>query len=553
MAQVLRDSVVGYPEALAIFDKPIQNVGVRKYRCIDYYPVNDFTTQGVIQFSVPGNGNGYLDLSKTILNIRCKIVRRDGSDIPDYSQLLFNHNGKNTPPGKAFDDAAGTVRPGGGEKAAHSPGPQPGQSPAPDGDNGVTPNPPEKHNQNDPPEGTRGRRDHQRNLQKAPENGLIQNDANNAGNGSNSVSDDREQQITTGMVGVANNFLNTMFGRIDASLQNKLLTESDNSYPYQSYFKALFYTNQEVKNSSLQTQLYYNDDLHTQEDMSWAFSENKGYFTRSRFFDGSREVDLCGQLYCDIFEITKFIPNGVSLNVVLYPNLPEFCLLSSDVNPPPDYKVIVTKASLTVCNVEVSPEIIAAHSEIMQTEPATYTYSKSEIKKFTLTRGMYSAELNDPFNGRVPVEVIIGLVSGKASHGDYGSNPFTFLNKKVNFVQITVDGQDMSGAALETKFGPTPQESLYIRAYKSLNGVDGSENGNPINRLDYHHGNCFYRFVSDHTETDYREEVTPLKRTGNVRVCIRFDEMLDETTTVILFAKFAAGIKIDKNRAVFEM
>ena len=81
MAQVLTDSVIGYPQSLAIFSKAVQNVGIRKYRTIEYYPVNDFTTQGVIQFMINGNGASYIDLSRTLLNIKCKIVRRDGSNI----------------------------------------------------------------------------------------------------------------------------------------------------------------------------------------------------------------------------------------------------------------------------------------------------------------------------------------------------------------------------------------------------------------------------------------------------------------------------------------
>ena len=85
MAQVLSDSIIGYPESLAIFSKPVQNIGVKKYRCINYYPVNDFTTQGVVQFHVSGNGSSYIDLSKTLLNIRCRIVKRDGTSIKETS------------------------------------------------------------------------------------------------------------------------------------------------------------------------------------------------------------------------------------------------------------------------------------------------------------------------------------------------------------------------------------------------------------------------------------------------------------------------------------
>jgi hypothetical protein len=53
MARVMADATVGYPERLAIFDKPVQVIGIRDTDYIEYYPINDFSTQGVIQFQIP--------------------------------------------------------------------------------------------------------------------------------------------------------------------------------------------------------------------------------------------------------------------------------------------------------------------------------------------------------------------------------------------------------------------------------------------------------------------------------------------------------------------
>ena len=81
MAETINDVQTAYPEELSIFEKPIRNLGVKQARCITYYPVNDFSSQGVLQFRVPNNGRTYLDLRKTRLNVTCKIVRKDGSNL----------------------------------------------------------------------------------------------------------------------------------------------------------------------------------------------------------------------------------------------------------------------------------------------------------------------------------------------------------------------------------------------------------------------------------------------------------------------------------------
>ena len=447
MGQVLKDSLVGYPEELAIFDKPIQNVGIKKYQCIDYYPVNDFTTQGIIQFHVPGNGAGYLDLSRTTLSIRCKIVKRDGTDV-------------NVP---------------------------------------------------------------------------------------------ADENVTNGLVSTANNFFSSIFGRVDAALQNKVLTDSDNSYAYQAYFKALLYSSKEMKEGTLQLQLYYPDTAGHMTDANWVKTKNEGLKTRGRFFQGSKEVDMTGRLYCDIFEITRLIPNGVPLSVTLYPAVPQFCLMSVDADPDPDYKVVITRACLNVCTVEVSPEIIMAHAEVMQKTPAIYPYTKTEIKKFTAAKGVYSVEINDPYQGRVPSEIMICVLPDPASHGSYKHNPFDFSHNGVNFVQVTTDGRDMSHGPIEAKYAASAEDGIYANAYKSLMGVDGFSNDIPISRTDFPNGYCIYRFVNDFDSAKMDDDIIPLKHTGNVRLSLKFDRQLAQPMTVLTFAKFPAGFKIDKNRAVYEM
>ena len=91
--EIIGDSYVGYSEELAIFQKPIQNVGVKRSHLATFYPVNDYSNQGILQFSVTNNSSCYLDLRQTQLNITCKLVRHDGGTI---TPPTINIRGKNT-------------------------------------------------------------------------------------------------------------------------------------------------------------------------------------------------------------------------------------------------------------------------------------------------------------------------------------------------------------------------------------------------------------------------------------------------------------------------
>lgn len=512
MAQVLSDSIIGYPEALALFSKPIQNIGVKKNRYINHYPINDFTTQGVIQFHISGNGSSYIDLSKTILNLRCKIVKRDGSDISEAKRFTGIQDKpvseESTPTEKQIGGSSGAA----GDSAA------------------------------------------------ADDSGETQKIAG------------RERRAVRpkfdGIVGVANNFMNSIFSRVDVSLQNKLMTDSDNLYPYQAYLKTLLYTPKELKDTALQMQLYYPDKYGVDKDHdnniihqpkasyyipNWVSTSNPNLRTRSEFFNKSNEVDLCGALCSDLFDLQRYILNGVSINITLYPSSPEFCLLSPDLSPSPDYKVVVTRAVLQVSHVEVSPEILAAHSEILETENAVYHYTKSEVKKFTLSKGIFSTEINNPFESRVPSELIIGIVKGQASHGHYHNDPFYFETIKLSNIQVTCDGEDLTNSPMEVKYNEYYYNSLYLDAYKALSGVQGPESEIPMSRADFFNGYTLYRFVSQQEDNSTGNDVVPLRRTGDLRISLKFDEQLNETMTVIVLARFPSGFVINKNRGVYEI
>jgi hypothetical protein len=366
--------------------------------------------------------------------------------------------------------------------------------------------------------------------------------------------------VSLDVVAPVNNTLHSMFGRVDVSLQNRMLTESDTPYPYQSYLKALLNTTRQMKEGPMQMQLFYKR-LPGDRTTNWLLAEaNGGLRTRGLLFDGSNEVDMSGPLYCDIFAITKLIPNGVPLAITLYPTNPDFVLTSPMNNP--DVKLVITKACYRVCAVEVSPEVLAAHAEVLLTNPAVYTYAKTEVKRFTLAAGLYSTEISDPFTGRVPTELVIGVVTGSASHGSYIEDPFYFGHHNITRVQVTADGADLGEGPMEVKFDDNGAiMSSYTDAYRSLLGASGDENEAPVGRLEFQDGgNVLYRFVAapEHGGrgvggTTGEPEITPLKRVGNVRISLRFDKPLTQTMTVIVFAKFPGGIKIDKNRAVTEL
>ena len=230
----MKDSYLAYPEELAIFDKAVQNVGVKDVRCIEFQPVNDFTSQSIIEFSIPSNSACYIDLKKTTLNIRCKVTKADGSN-------------------------------------------------------------------------------------------------------TNAI-------ITENVVSTVDNFFNSMMSRCDLALQDRVMTSSDQTYPYRAYLDNFLYNNALQKNTALKTELYYQEAGSHMTVFNWLQGANAGLNQRGALFKNSNEVDMSGPLHTDITQsLDRYLLPGIGIKIKLYPSTPEFSLLAADQTP--NFKVIITKAS----------------------------------------------------------------------------------------------------------------------------------------------------------------------------------------------------------------
>uniref|UniRef100_A0ABD2XFH9 Uncharacterized protein n=1 Tax=Trichogramma kaykai TaxID=54128 RepID=A0ABD2XFH9_9HYME len=64
---------------LLLFDIPPTQTTIEESNWIHYKPISSLTDNSPIEFVVPGNGEDYIDLAHTMLNLRVSIVRKTGS------------------------------------------------------------------------------------------------------------------------------------------------------------------------------------------------------------------------------------------------------------------------------------------------------------------------------------------------------------------------------------------------------------------------------------------------------------------------------------------
>ena len=277
----------------------------------------------------------------------------------------------------------------------------------------------------------------------------------------------------------------------------------------------------------------------------------------------SRDFPMEGPLHVDIWQQNRLIPDGVSLDVKLYPSSDDFRLMNgtnSGSNPvvyAKEYKYVIKDIFLKICHVSLNPKMKLAQEKTFEQHMAQYPYWKSDIKTYDISQGSHSWLQEDCFHNMVPYKVIVGLVSSDAYAGTKHKNPFNFKHFNANYVHLCIDGQSVPGEPFKPEFEDTnpisgeiqPHRGRYVKAYNALfEGEEPRKKATMITQEMFGNGYTLYKF---NIRTKVGQEIFGNIQKGNVELCVRFASALEEPVKVIVYGIYPSMMKIDGSKNVY--
>lgn len=344
------------------------------------------------------------------------------------------------------------------------------------------------------------------------------------------------------IVGPTNNWLHSMFSQVDVFLNQKCITPPSNCYNYRAYIENLLNYSGESKRSHLTTSIWEND---TAGHMDAITDANEGFTKRRALTPNNTIVDLYGPIHCDLFNVDKYMINGVEMSVKLQRSENQFHLMGPAVN---STKFEIVDAVLYVRKVKINPSVILAHHKALFVASAKYPITRVDVKTITIPADTRSKSLDNIYLGSLPKRCIIGFVRTSAFNGDITLNPYNF--QSFNYTQL---GIYLDSVPVPTKpFICDFPNNQYIRAYHSLFegcNINHSDIGNNIDRSDYPNG---YALVAVDLTPDLSSSSShiSLPKTGSLRIDVHFAAALEHSITAVIFAEFDSLISVDKNRSV---
>lgn len=336
-------------------------------------------------------------------------------------------------------------------------------------------------------------------------------------------------------VGPVNLFLHSLFSQVDISLNDRVVSSSNNTYAYRAYIETLLNHGYDSKTSQLTTELFFKDTAGKMNAFDEK-EENDGFNKRAAFFKKSATVDMVGRLHVDLFNQERLLLNLVDLKIKLIQSKPEFCLLGEG-----DYKVTFEHVSLFIRKVRINPAVIVAHGKTLEKATAKYPIDRVVCKVFSIPQSSYSFVQDNVFAGQMPKRLVLACVDNDAFNGNFKKSPFDFQHFNTNFVGVYVDGQPVPYQPLELDF----ENGNYIRAYQNL---FLNNDGIYVSRSEFANGYALFLFDLSPDLCD--GEHFNLIRHSNLRIELKFKKSLEQTISLIVFAEFESLIEINKSRNI---
>ena len=164
-----------------------------------------------------------------------------------------------------------------------------------------------------------------------------------------------------------------MWSQVEVSIGGKLISSSSSNYPYKSYIKThLYRCKDHATKNMLCTELFYEDTEGNHDSLNDS-PFNQGTYDRRNITEG--------YLTEDIFNLDKYLLNGVDFDLKLYLAQPSFMFMSD--NAGKEYRVIIEKAIFKAMMVDVGSEIVTIHRKSMEKGMTEYFFSTDCSKKFS--------------------------------------------------------------------------------------------------------------------------------------------------------------------------
>jgi hypothetical protein len=282
-------------------------------------------------------------------------------------------------------------------------------------------------------------------------------------------------------------------------------------------------------------------------DPKKAESTNTGFIDRWNRQKQSKEIEMCGRIYSDTFNVPEFLLPGLKLQIKFTKAKPSFYLMNTAADSKATFKFL--DAQLLVRRIRANPQIPIGPEQTLKTEIALYKLTRVELKTFTFSAGPQSPSIDQAVIGPIPKRLLFTMIANTDFLGTINTNPFNFQHFGLRTFVMYVNGRQIPSEGLNIDPG---HEKSTVMAYNTLfegSGIHHSNPGLQVTHDMYIKG--YFMLLLDLTpDLTASEGYTSPVESGNIRIELTFKEALKEAITCLLYLEYDNSVRVDSSRTV---
>ena len=288
-------------------------------------------------------------------------------------------------------------------------------------------------------------------------------------------------------MGLANNFLHSMFEQCQVYLNNVAVENTNKCYGYRAYLENLLCYNNDAK-----TNLLRGDFFFPESKKSSVFGDANELPTLTKKYacaDDEKpvEYEAYGKIHCDIFNINKYMLNNIDIKLVFSRSADDFCLFG---DKGLKGNVSIRDTFLRIRRVKISNAVMLAHAMALEQTTAKYPIKRVLLKPFVIPNSSDVFTISGIHFGIMPTRVVVGFVKPSAYGGTIEEDPFYFHHIGVTYINLKVASRSIPYAQrIRTSYYKNNYTQGYLTLHKNIR-----EASNGITYENYKIGNTLYAF-----------------------------------------------------------
>jgi hypothetical protein len=303
-----------------------------------------------------------------------------------------------------------------------------------------------------------------------------------------------------------NNIAKSIFKHVEVKINGQQVTTSTSSmYGYRCEIEDRLFTDRLEKTDSLISSGYYlqpgmmsfekvtNDDAKTMFKAAVAEQKCPQHFMHEhkKWEEGAKRTFMT-RIHDDIFNLTKVLPPGTSLEISFDRAEPKFYLISNGTADPETkgYRVQIHRARLYVTYITPTDEKM---NQMLATRSFHYQMDCVKPTYFSSSNAISEIVQNCVITGQIPKICILALLDTAAFTGRLKRDPYLFAHANVGAVNVIVNGnKDGTTTTIECKIKDRETNADVTRAVTQLAKVTGVASG--ITPENFTEGNALFAF-----------------------------------------------------------